>query len=149
MPGWGELFVEEVVDNCGQATHVQLVDDASSSMFIVFLLFIFPSQLTFWPFTSWADTQPSKLVDCIRAPPRRGRYWEIHPRRPRDFPRPERFPEDEARGKSRGSRISQYLPSFGGVRTFSSSSIHLQRWIRKSIPVGREGLTVLKSMLPR
>ena len=41
---------------------------------------------------------------CIRAPPRRGRYWEIHPRRPRDFPRPERFPEGEARGKSRGSR---------------------------------------------
>ena len=41
---------------------------------------------------------------CIRAPPKRGRYWEIHPRRPRDFPRPERSPEGEARGKSRGSR---------------------------------------------
>ena len=63
MPGWGELFVEEVVDNCGQATQVQLLDDASSSMFIVFLLFIFPSQLTFWPFTSWEDARPSKLVD--------------------------------------------------------------------------------------
>ena len=44
------------------------------------------------------------MTDCIRAPPRRGRYWEIHPRRPKDFPRPERFPEGEARGKSRGSR---------------------------------------------
>ena len=44
------------------------------------------------------------LWQCIRAPPRRGRYWEIHPRRPRDFLRPERFPEGEARGKSRGSR---------------------------------------------
>ena len=32
-------------------------------------------------------------------PLRRGRYREIHPRCPRDFPRPERFPEDEARGK--------------------------------------------------
>ena len=43
-----------------------------------------------------------------------------------------------------------YLPSFGGVRTFSSSSIHLQGWIRKSIPVvvDWEGLTVLKSILP-
>ena len=38
-------------------------------------------------------------------------------RRPKDFPRPERFPEGEARGKSRGS-------------------------------VDREGLTVLKSILP-
>ena len=45
-----------------------------------------------------------KVKDCIRAPPRRGRYWKIHPRRPKDFPRPERFPEGEARGKSRGSR---------------------------------------------
>ena len=26
-------------------------------------------------------------TDCIRAPPRRGRYWKIHPRHPRDFPR--------------------------------------------------------------
>ena len=45
---------------------------------------------------------PPSALDCIRAPPRRGRYWEIHPRRPKDFPRPERFPEGEARGKSRG-----------------------------------------------
>ena len=92
---------------------------------------------------------------CIRAPPRRGRYWEIHPRRPisrdpRDFPRAKPEGNIEGRGKSRGRRgwISQYLPSFGGVRTFSSSSIHLQGWIRKSIPVSREGLTVLKSILP-
>ena len=41
----------------------------------------------------------------------------------------------------------KYLLSFGGVRTFSSSLIHLQGWIRKSIPVSREGLTVLKSIL--
>ena len=60
MPGWGELFVEEVVDKCGEVKHVQLLDDASSSMFIVFLLFIFPSELTFWPFTSWEDSRPSK-----------------------------------------------------------------------------------------
>ena len=65
MPGWGELFVEEVFDNCGQPTQVQLLDDASSSMFIVFLLFIFPSQLTFWPFTSWEDARPSKFVDGL------------------------------------------------------------------------------------
>ena len=71
-------------------------------------------------------------------------------RDPRDFPRAKPEGNLEGRGKSRGRRgwISQYLPSFGGVRTFSSSSIHLQGWIRKSIPVGREGLTVLKSILP-
>jgi len=62
MPGWGELFTEEVLDNCGQTNHVQLLDDASSSMFIVFLLFIFPAQLTFWPFTSWEDARPSKAL---------------------------------------------------------------------------------------
>ena len=56
-------------------------------------------------------------------------YWEIHP------PRPERFPEGEARGKSRGPRgaksppegnlegrggcIFRYIPPLVSVRTFS------------------------------
>ena len=40
------------------------------------------------------------------------------------------------------------FPEFWWSRTFSSSSIHLQGWIRKSIPLDREGLTVLKSILP-
>ena len=52
---------------------------------------------------------------------------EIHPRRPKDFPRLQRYPEGEpegnleGQGKSGGRRgwISQYLPSFGGVQTFS------------------------------
>ena len=35
MPGWGELFVEEVVDKCGEVKHVQLMDSAFSSMFII------------------------------------------------------------------------------------------------------------------
>ena len=71
------------------------------------------------------------------------REWEIHPLRPRDFLPPSRFPSLGHRGW-----ISQYLPCFGGVQIFSSSSIHLQGWIRKSIPVHRVGLTVLKSILP-
>ena len=47
------------------------------------------------------------MRECIRAPPKRGRYWEIHPRRPRDFLRPERFPEGEASrvGVSRDRRL--------------------------------------------
>ena len=75
-----------------------------------------------------------QLWNCIRAPPRRGRYWEIHPRRLRDFPRP------EGRGKSRGRRawISQFLPSFGGVRTFSSSSI-LSLGMDQEIHPSRQG----------
>ena len=44
-------------------------------------------------------------------------------RDPRDFPRAK--PEGNLEGRS----------------------IHLQGWIRKSIPVGREGLTVLKSIV--
>ena len=83
-------------------------------------------------------------LECIRAPPRRGMDWEIHPRRPR-FPETreisrgrspreisrvegnlERFPAVEGckthdQGKSRGRRgwISQSIPSLGGARTFS------------------------------
>ena len=35
MPGWGELFVEEVVDKCGEVRHVHFMDNDSSSMFII------------------------------------------------------------------------------------------------------------------
>ena len=48
-----------------------------------------------------------------------------------------------------GSVRIQYLQSFAGVQTCSSSSIHLQGWYMKSIPAGREGVTLLKSILPR
>ena len=60
-------------------------------------------------------------------------------RDPRDFPRAKPEGNLEGLGKSRGRRgwISQYLPSFGGVWTFSSSSIHLQGWIRKIHPCGQ------------
>ena len=37
--------------------------------------------------------------------------------------------------------------SFGGVRTFSHHQSFFREWIRKSFPVDREGLTVLKSIL--
>ena len=44
---------------------------------------------------------------CIRAPPKLGSYWEIHPIRLEDFPGEE---EGEARGKSLRSRdISRAL----------------------------------------
>ena len=105
------------------------------------------------PWAIFPNTLPREQeVYCIRAPPKRGRYWEIHPRRPRDFLRPERFPEGnlEGRGKSLGRRgwISQYLRSFGGAQTFSDHQFFYREWIRKSFPVDREGLTVLKSILP-
>ena len=60
------------------------------------------------------------------------------------------YPWFEGRGKSRGrwGWISQYLPSFGGVRTFSHHQSFYREWIRKSFPVDTEGLTVLKSILP-
>ena len=65
----------------------------------------------------------------------------------------ERFPETrnlKGLGKSGGRRgwIFQYLPSFGGVRTFSHHQFFCREWIRKSFPVDREGLIVLKSILP-
>ena len=69
---------------------------------------------------------------CICARPKRGRYWEIHPRCLR----------------GRRGWISQYLPSFCGVRTFSQHQFFYREWIRKYFPVVREGLTVLKSLLP-
>ena len=33
------------------------------------------------------DSNNEDDEDCICAPLKQGRYWEIHPRRPRDFPR--------------------------------------------------------------
>ena len=55
---------------------------------------------------------PSLLMmrECIRAPPRRGRYWEIHPRRPisrdpRDFPRAK--PEGNLEGRGKSERFSE------------------------------------------
>ena len=47
----------------------------------------------------WIDDEEN-----VRTPPKLGRYWEIHPLRPRDFPRPSRFPSGFALGKSLGSR---------------------------------------------
>ena len=58
------------------------------------------------------------------------------------------IPNAQEISRRRRGWISQYLPSFGGIRTFSSSSIDLQGWIRKSIPLIRKGLTMLKSILP-
>ena len=50
------------------------------------------------------------MRECIRAPPRRGRYWEIHPRRPisrdpRDFPRAK--PEGNLEGRGKSERFSE------------------------------------------
>ena len=50
------------------------------------------------------NTSLLMMKECIRTLPRGGMYWVVHPRRPRDFPRPERCPEGEARGTSRGPR---------------------------------------------
>ena len=67
-------------------------------------------------------------------------------RDPRDFPMAKPKGNFEVPGKSQGRRgwIYQYLPSFGGVLTFSSSAIRLQGWIRKSIPVGQGRIASLK-----
>ena len=47
----------------------------------------------------------NKRTDCIRAPPRRGRYWEIHPRRPKDFSRVEENLEGGGDGLPNTSRV--------------------------------------------
>ena len=55
-------------------------------------------------------------IDCIRAPPRRGMDWEIHPRRPR-------FPETReiSRGRSPReiSRVEGNLERFPAVMGFA------------------------------
>ena len=91
-------------------------------------------------------------LHCIRAPPRRGRYWEIHPRRPKDFPRPERFPEGEARGKSRGSREIWRAegmdfpipPEFWWSTDNLSASIFLQGVDQKILPCGQGRIDSVK-----
>ena len=47
----------------------------------------------------WIDDEQN-----VHTPPKLRRSWEIHPLRPRDFPRPSRFPSGFALGKSLGSR---------------------------------------------
>ena len=92
------------------------------------------------------------VVECIRAPPRRGRYWEIHPWRPKDFPRPERFPEGEARGKSRGSREIWRAegmdfpipPEFWWSTDNLSASIFLQGVDQKILPCGQGRIASVK-----
>ena len=57
--GWGDLFISVEQDNCGNTRQSQVVDDATSSMLIVIILFILPSKLTFWPFVSIRSSRPS------------------------------------------------------------------------------------------
>ena len=56
-----------------------------------------------WGWT-WEVSVSFSEYYCIRTLPRGGTYWVVHPRRPRDFPRPQRCPEGKARGTSRGLR---------------------------------------------
>jgi len=64
IPGWGEWFTQKKMDDCGHEMQVQIVDDASAALFIVFLLFIIPSKLSFWPFKTLAESKNSPpLVD--------------------------------------------------------------------------------------
>ena len=79
---------------------------------------------------------------------------------PRDVPRASPSGHLSGLGKSLGRRgcTTQYIPPLGSdvyntPKVWWSTDILLiinpsTRWIRKSIPVGREGLTVLKSILP-
>jgi len=62
MPGWGDFFTEEEERDCGKVVENQMVDDASSAMLIVFLMFIFPATLSFWPFTSLQDSKISPAL---------------------------------------------------------------------------------------
>ena len=48
----GDYFVEE--EACGALSECQMVDD---SMLTIFLLFIFPSELSLWTFTSEAESR--------------------------------------------------------------------------------------------
>ena len=49
-------------------------------------------------------------TQCICAPPKRGRYWEIQPWIPRDFPRPERFSSVEGNLKGGGDGFPNTSP---------------------------------------
>jgi len=62
MPGWGDLFTEEEEKDCGEIVENQMVNDASSAMLIVFLMFVFPSTLSFWPFSTLKDSKISPAL---------------------------------------------------------------------------------------
>jgi len=58
ITGWGDFWIEETDGKVHQ-----IVDDASSAMLIVFLMFIIPSELCFWPFVPISESKfaPSLL----------------------------------------------------------------------------------------
>merc|ERR1719187_641733 len=62
IPGWGDWFTVDADAGCGNVRHVQGVDDATSALLVVFLLFILPSQATFWPFTPLLSSQPAPAL---------------------------------------------------------------------------------------
>ena len=64
---------------------------------------------------------------CIRAPSKRGRYWEIHPQCQREFLRPERCPKGNLEGRGGGfPNNSQVLVEYGHF-------IHHQSFPRKCL----------------
>ena len=75
---------------------------------------------------------------------REGMYWVVHPRRPRDFPRPKKCPKGEARGTSRGPReilrsegmCNPIHPDSRQCTAILSSFINTKGYIRKYIPAG-------------
>ena len=62
ITGWGELFTRPGNPPCRTAH--QLVDDASPALLVVFLLFVLPSELNFWPWVPLASSRSSpSLLD--------------------------------------------------------------------------------------
>ena len=70
------------------------------------------------------SSNPGKVVicvqECIRAPPKRGRYWEIHPRRPRYVPREILRVEGNLDGGGDG---------FPNISLFAEQDCHLEKFV--------------------
>ena len=87
---------------CEQHERVGFVDLCSSHVLHLFHSIHLSKMCAISTKQNYQEYQQIPL--CIRAPPKQGRYWEIHPQRPRDILRPKRFSQGEAWGKSWGSR---------------------------------------------
>ena len=60
ITGWGELFTRPGNPPCRTAH--QMVDDASPALLVVFLLFVLPSELNFWPWVPLASSRSSPAL---------------------------------------------------------------------------------------
>ena len=107
---WSQKKTLRVNDRSNLALTSTLLNSNLSSLNNFIILIIFWFILRSKGDDTMMVTMMLKNLYCIRAPPRGGRFWEIHPRRlisrdPRDFTRAK--PDGNLEGRGKSERFSE------------------------------------------